>query len=141
MTLISPVVISALMALSISTLNTRGCSDIVRNLSVRTYIDLTLKNPDIVLLQETNNLQETSSCWSLWPHHVHCAPSDSRGTGVATLFKKKRAFEPLISTVVFQKHILYNKCKINDALFHVYNILVPQDDKKALECIQSEFLV
>ena len=52
-----------LMALTLATLNTRGCYDQLKNLSVKTYVDYTLHNPDIVFLQETYKLTENSSCW------------------------------------------------------------------------------
>ncbi len=76
-----------LMALSIATLNTQGCYEELKNLSIKTYVDLTLHNPDIVFLQETYKLNENSSCWEHCPYRVHCSPGDTRGAGVVTLIR------------------------------------------------------
>lgn len=125
------------MALSIVSLNTGGCSEEIRNLSVQSYVDLTLRNPDIVLLQETYNLHENSSCWKHWPYRVHCPQGDSRGTGVVTLFKNNRNLNILVSTTLVQNHILYNRIELNSIIYHVYNVLIPQKDALAFQCIDS----
>ena len=129
--------IFAFMTLTLATLNTGGCSETLKNLSVRTYVDLTLHNPDIVLLQETNTLNANSSCWSHWPYSVHCAQSNSRGTGVATLFKNSCNYDILKSTVVFPNYLLYNQLKAGNVILHIYNVLIPQADAKAKDCIEA----
>ncbi len=125
------------MALSFATLNTGGCSEELKNLSVRTYVDLTLHNPEIVLLQETYNLTEHSSCWEHWPYRVLCAQGDVRGTGVAILLKKSCDFNILATCTIFKNYILYLKIELDSIIYHVYNFLIPQKDRLALDCIDS----
>ena len=105
--MISLFLFSFAMALTFATLNTGGCSEELKNLTLRTYVDFTLHNPDVVLLQETYNLTENSSCWEHWPYHVHCAQGDSRGTGVTTLIKKNCDFNIITCSTIFNNYILY----------------------------------
>ena len=135
--MISLFLFSFAMALTFATLNTGGCSEELNNLSVRTYVDFTLHNPDVVLLQETYNLTEHSSCWEHWPYRVHCAQGDSRGTGVTTLIKKNCDFNIITCSTIFNNYILYLKIKSDSTIYHVYNFLIPQKDSLAFECIRS----
>ena len=56
------------MALSLLTLNTGGCSAPTLNASFQIYVETVISNPDIVLLQEAYTLNEKSPCWNLWSH-------------------------------------------------------------------------
>ena len=77
------------MTLSLISLNTGGCSTPTKNAAINAYFENFFPFSDIVLLQETYNLTETSSCWSLWPHTPFSSPSNSRGSGVTTLINNK----------------------------------------------------
>ena len=126
-----------IMSLSVATLNTRGCFGDLKNLSVKIYVDLTLHNPDIVFLQETYKLHENSSCWEQWPYRVTCAQGDTRGTGVVTLLRNNCNFNILDSCTIFPSYVLYHKIMYASNIYHVYNVLVPQKDDLALECIDT----
>ena len=124
------------MTLSLLTLNTGGCASPVKNASICTYVDNIAFNPDIVFLQEINDSSQNSSCWNIWsPYTPICAPSRTRGSGVAILYRSN-LFNVVDSSIIFESHILYLKVEFNNVLYHLYNVLIPQDNKVALSAIQ-----
>ena len=124
------------MTLSLISLNTGGCSTPTKNAAINAYFENFFPFSDIVLLQETYNLTETSSCWSLWPHTPFSSPSNSRGSGVTTLINNKN-LKILSSCNILEGHVLYTKINSNETIFHIYNILVPQSDPLAFEVFNS----
>ena len=126
-----------LMPLSFVTLNTGGCSTPLKNASIFSYVGNLLSSPDVIFLQETNNLCKKSSCWNLWSSHTPlCAPGRTRGSGVVTLVKNSTKNVVVHSEITFESHILYTKVELNNATYHLYNVIIPQDDKIALDSIQ-----
>ena len=134
-TLLMNLFFSLIMSLSLLTLNTGGCSAPSKNITFQQYIQQSSYNPDIVLLQEINNLSTSSSIWRTWPYKVFCTPGSTRGTGVATLIK------PSLSVIdnieIFQSYSLYTKIKHDSTTFHIYNILIPQNDSEAKKLLTS----
>ena len=104
--------LSLAMTLSLLTLNTGGCSALTQNASFQVYIDQISSNPDLVLLQETYNLNESSPCWNMWSYTPYCSPGPTRGSGVTTLVKNTD-IEVISSCSVFHGYILYTKIKFN----------------------------
>ena len=131
------------MTLSLLTLNTGGCSSPMKNASICTYVNNIAFSPDIVFLQETNDLVENSPCWSLWTSYTPItAPGHVRGSGIVTLYKSG-SINVIDSQVLFDSYILYVKVQIENQLFHLYNVLIPQDNKIALEaigCLANDFV-
>ena len=127
---------SFVMALSLLTLNTGGCSAISQNASFKVFVDHLTSNPDIVFLQETYQLNENSSCWREWSYVPFCSPSSSRGSGVTTLLNSSK-IECLSSLSVCDGYILYHKICFNRAIYHIYNTLIPHDDRLALRTITA----
>ena len=124
------------MTLSLLTLNTGGCASPVKNASICTYVDNIAFNPDIVFLQEINDSSQNSPCWNIWSSYTPiCAPSHTRGSGVAILYRSN-LFNVVDSSIIFESHILYLKVEFNNVLYHLYNVLIPQDNKVALSAIQ-----
>ena len=100
--------------------------------SVYTYVDNIAFNPDIVFLQEINDSSQNSSCWNIWSSYTPiCAPAHTRGFGVAMLYRSN-LFNVVDSSIIFESHILYLKVEFNNVLYHLYNVLIPQDNKVAL---------
>ena len=123
------------MTLSFLSLNTGGCSSPVKNASIYKYVENIAFMPEIVFLQETNNLSKNSTCWNLWSSYdVICTPGHTQGSGVTTLLKKKSSFI-IDSSVICDGHILYTEMKFNNIIYHLYNVLIPHDDRFALEAI------
>ena len=124
------------ISLSLLTLNTGGCSELTKNASFKVYVEQIAFNPDIVLLQETYNLNKNSSCWSTWSHTPHCSVGPSRGSGVTSLINESK-IDVLSSSSIFDGYILYNKLCHNNLIYHVYNTLIPQSDKSAILAISA----
>ena len=124
-----------LMAVSIVTLNTGGCSTPTKNASIRVYVDHVLHNPDIVLLQESNTLTHEDLCWKEWPFKAFCTPGSTKGSGVTTLIKKNPDLEIKESETIFTGHAYYVRVEIRSNIFHVYNVLIPQDDTIAFKTL------
>ena len=123
------------MTLSLLTLNTGGCASPLKNASICTYVNNIAFSPDIVFLQETYDFTSNSTCWSVWSSYTPIiAPGHMRGSGVATLYKSN-ALNVLDSQVIFQSYILYVKVQFENQLFHLYNILIPQDNNVAIEAL------
>ena len=124
------------MTLSLLSLNTGGCSSTTKNAALHVYVEHFFSTYDILLLQETHNLTEMSSCWGLWPHTPLSSPLISRGSGVTTLINTNN-LDIISSSTIFPGHILYCKIKSNENIFHIYNVLIPQTDPIALRAINS----
>ena len=124
------------MTLSLVTLNTGGCTTALKNASIRTYVNNLCNDPDIVFLQETFFLNSDSPVWKMWSYTPLCAPSPTRGSGITTLIKKKN-IDIIDSKIISDGHIFFTKIRTNNTFFYLYNFLVPQNDKSALEAIQS----
>ena len=110
--------LSLAMTMSLLTLNTGGCSALTQNASFQVYIDQISSNPDLVLLQETYNLNESSPCWNMWSYTPYCSPGPTRGSGVTTLVKNTD-IEVISSCSVFHGYILYTKINFNNTLSHL----------------------
>ena len=119
------------MTLSVLTLNTGGCSAQTQNASLKVYVEQITFNPDLVLLQETYDLKENSSCWSVWPHTPFCSSGKTRGSGVTSLINQSK-IDILKTTSIYDGYILYNELCYNNSTFHVYNVLIPQSDRNAI---------
>ena len=125
------------MTISLLTLNTGGCSSPLKNASIYTYVKNITSVPDIIFLQETNDLSEKCSCWNVWSsYHPICNPGPTRGSGVTTLLKEN-SLCIIENSVIHDGHILYVKIDLDGAIYHLYNILIPQDDTCALKAISS----
>ena len=125
-----------MMALSLLTLNTGGCSAQTQNASFQIYVDRIASNPDLVLLQETYTLTENSSSWNTWSHTPFCSPGPTRGSGVTTLINKSK-IDILSSSSICDGYILYNKINYSHCIYHIYNTLIPQTDQKAIHAITA----
>ena len=124
------------MALSLITLNTGGCCNITRNASLKNYFELLAPKNDIILLQETYNVKSNHPCWKNWPNYIPiCAPGSAPGSGVTTLIH--RNIEAIASGVIASGSILYVKVKINNDIFNIYNVLIPQSNSFALKYIND----
>ena len=124
------------MALSLLTLNTGGCSSSIRNASFKAYLSHISSTPDVVFLQEANNLTEDSTSWKDWPYTPLCAPSLTCRTGVVTLLKTNK-LTPLETKTLYCGHLLYAKIALKNSIYHLYNLLIPQSDAEGLCAIQS----
>ena len=94
------------MTLSLLTLNTGGCASPVKNASICTYVDNIAFNPDIVFpSRKSMTLLKNSSCWNIWSSYTPiCAPSHTRGSGVAILYRSN-LFNVVDSSIIFESHI------------------------------------
>ena len=72
----------------------------------------------------------------MWPYTPLCAPSPIRGWGITTLIKNKNV-AIMNSKIIYDGHILFTTVKTNNTIFYLYNFLIPQNDKLALDSIQS----
>ena len=124
------------MALSMLTLNTGGCSSQTKNASFKIYVEQIAFNPSIIFLQETYHLKESDSCWNAWSHKPSCSPASMRGSGVTTLINSSK-IDILSTHIVHDGHVLYNKICHNNCIYHVYNTLMPQCDKTAIQAITA----
>ena len=130
------VYLNFVMSLSLLTLNTGGCSTQTQNVSFKVYVEQIAFNPDVIFLQETYQLKDSSACWNTWSHKPFCSPGISRGSGVTTLVNDSKIV--VSSTyIVFDGYILYNKLCHNDRIYHVYNTLIPQSDEMAIQAIAA----
>lgn len=127
--------LSLFMTLSLLTLNTGGCSNAMKNASVFSYVDNIAFDSDIVFLQEINDLSQNSQCWNLWSSYKpFCAPGHNRGSGVATLVKNNLCSD-IDSLVILNSHIIYVKIEFDGGMYHLYNVLMPQDDGLAIKAV------
>ena len=124
-----------LMTLSLTTLNTRGCSSSIKNASLYTYIESVCNKPDIVLLQETSVSNEQSFIRT-WPSYSsYCNPSPTRGSGVVTLVKNN--INVAESKILYDGYLSCTKISLNNVIFYVHNILMPQSNSEALKVIDK----
>ena len=126
------------MTLLLLTLNTGGCTAALKNASIKTYVENLCNSPDIIFLQETHFLIPNNPVWKMWPYTPLCAPSPTRGSGITTLVKNSNTVI-VTSKIISNGHILFTKVRTNNTLFffYLYNFLIPQNDKLALNSIQS----
>lgn len=125
-----------IMALSLLTLNTRGCSSSVKNISIYTYINNLGHSPDIIFLQETGNLDENFSSWKSWTNYTPlCNPNPSSGTGVTTLVKNDITI--LETSFIITGFISFVKISLNNTVYFLYNFLIPQQNSEALRAIKN----
>ena len=125
-----------IMTLSLLTLNVRGCSSSVKNVSIYTFISNLCHNPDIIFLQETCHLNAQFPSWTSWRNYTPlCNPSPSRGSGITTLLKNNITI--LETCSVYDGFITYTKILSSNSLYHLYNVLIPQQNSEALNAIKS----
>ena len=124
--------------ISLLSLNTGGCGAPLKNASLHTYVINFAPNSNIIFLQETGNLSSDSKCWDSWSSFSPiCAPSPNRGAGVTTLYKNNCNISFIDSQVLIEGNLLYVKVRFDDCIFHLYNVLIPQDNSVALTVISS----
>ena len=124
------------MTLSLLTLNSGGCTGALKNASIQKYINTIHNNPNIIFLQESCRLTETDFCWNMWQHTPICSPSPTRGSGITTLVDKTK-IDIILSENILPGHILYTQIYLNNTYFHLYNVLIPQNDNKAIDSLQA----
>ena len=123
-----------IMNLSILTLNTRGCSSSVKNISLYTYIENICNRPDILLLQETCTISDTHSLWKSWSNYTpHCNASPSRGSGVITLINNK--VNTLNTNILYDGYLSCTKIFSNNVILYIYNLLMPQTESEAVKVL------
>ena len=72
---------------SSKTNNDTGCSNPIKNASFQQFTKHSFSNPDIIFLQEINDLTAPSSVRKCWPYQITSNPRKTPGSGVATLTK------------------------------------------------------
>ena len=89
-----------------------------------------------ILYSSKKPIYSNNHVWKMWPYTPMCAPSPTRGSGITTLIKNKDVVI-LNSKIIYDGHIIFTTVKTNNTLFYLYNFLIPQNDKLAIDSIQS----
>ena len=69
------------------------------------------------------------------PFKAFCTAGSTKGSGVTTLIKKNPDLEIKESETIFTGHAYYVRVEIRSNIFHVYNVLIPQDDTIAFKTL------
>ena len=125
------------MTLCLLSLNTGGCSSSLKNSAIRVYIEKSGSDPDVVFLQETNFLKSSDICWKTWPYKIISSEGKHRGSGVTTLVKTNENTHLVSSEDIFHGCVIYVSVEANDNLYHLYNILMPQNNDEAVKALEA----
>ena len=123
------------MAFSLVSINTGGCSNPTRNSSFHEFIKQSCFNPDIVFLQEVNDMPTSSTVWKHWQRQINSTQGKTRGSGVATLVKNN--ISVLSHAVLYQSYALYTEIELDSNVYHLYNLLVSQGDVEAGKMLEA----
>ena len=128
------------MTLSLSSLNTGGCCSSLKNTAIQAYIKTSFNEPDVIFLQETNHLKPNDICWKTWPYKITSSVGKHHGSGVTTLAKINEKIQMISSENIFPGYVHYVSVNVDDSIYHLYNILMPQRNDealKALKCLEN----
>ena len=133
--------------LSISSLNTQGCSDSLKRSSLFHFLKLNLCS-DIFFLQDTHTTLLSESLWQLiWRGNILFSHLSSSEAGIAVLLKPNSQIETIEFDEIVKGRAIYVKISFKSSIFHIINLYAPTCDKERsvffskiltfLDCLQS----
>lgn len=119
------------MRLSVTSINTRGLTDLVKCSSVFSFLHN--EGHDIALLQECNlsyksNYKSLQDRWK-YGHSLWSGDNKNRSSGVDILFRGWQ-FEIQQVQELVKGRLLYVDVKLNGTPFHIINVYCPPDLQK-----------